>query len=367
MARIFLLWLLCFSLFPVSMRAEEMALPDNGEGKPENTGKLQRGFSRFLHSLTEIDSNYVEENHYHSTVMLNGEKHFTFYQISAKDEQGNNQMLEFSPYSTWQLGPYIGYSFIFFGYKIDIGSKRTSLNRSNLYLSIYSPLIGIDYYYEKGEDNYRLKKVSGFDSYEAKHLHNVSIPGLSTYLKSLNIYYVFNHKRFSFPAAYSQSTQQRRSAGSFILGFTYTKQKLHFDHTQLPSYLLYNSEGYPIVNDGLKVSYIEYRNYSLSSGYSYNWVFAKNMLGNLTLTPTVGYNVNRGEKLEVDLQMFSFKRLNIDFISRASVVWNTGKFYAGASAIAHTYSYKKSEFSIRNSLFSAQVYAGVNFWHKKRK
>lgn len=37
---------------------------------------------------------------------------------------------------------------------------------------------------------------------------------------NINLYYVFNHRRFSYPAAFSQSYLQRRSAGSWMLGLS---------------------------------------------------------------------------------------------------------------------------------------------------
>ena len=42
-------------------------------------------------------------------------------------------------------------------------------------------------------------------------------------LKVLNIagYYTFNHRRFSYPAAFTQSYIQRRSAGSWLAGISY--------------------------------------------------------------------------------------------------------------------------------------------------
>ena len=42
-------------------------------------------------------------------------------------------------------------------------------------------------------------------------------------MKMLNVvgYYIFNHRRFSYSAAFTQSYIQRRSAGSWLAGFSY--------------------------------------------------------------------------------------------------------------------------------------------------
>ena len=46
---------------------------------------------------------------------------------------------------------------------------------------------------------------------------------------NVNLYYAFNSKRFSFPAAFSQSYLQRRSAGSFMVGASFDGQITDID------------------------------------------------------------------------------------------------------------------------------------------
>ena len=61
-------------------------------------------------------------------------------------------------------------------------------------------------------------------------------------MKGLNLYYIFNNRRFSYPAAFSQSTNQRRSAGSFIIGFSVSAHNLDFDHF-VKYCIIYNQHG----------------------------------------------------------------------------------------------------------------------------
>jgi hypothetical protein len=328
--------------------------------------KKESGIVRFLNRLTEVDTNYVRPNMYNLQGMVYSDMLFNIYKLSGEDENGENtQSLYFSPYSTLHVGPYISYSLIFMGYTFNLGRKQTSSGRSNMYLCIYSPIIGIDYYYQKGVNNYRLTRASGFDSEASKNINKIAFSGIDTYLQNLNAYYVFKHKKFSYSAAYSQSGQQKRSAGSFILGFNYARQKLTFDHTQLPDYLQYDDLGSSILNEALKISNIDYRYYSVNLGYSYNWVFAKNMLFNITLTPSIGYNVNKGERLELNSDLFKYTNINFDLTARNAIVWNTGTFFAGVNTVVHTYSYRRSSFSVLNALFKINAYVGIGFWKKK--
>ena len=365
----FLLALPLYVSARTTAETKDLVIADTLASSPRDslTRKTEhKGWAKLISALTNVDTNYVKPNHYKMQAMAYSDMMFNIYKISGSDENGENQQsLVFAPYNTMHIGPYMAYSIIFLGYSFNFGRKQTSAERSNMFFSIYSPIIGVDYYYQKGVNNYRLKRVSGFNSPESRKINNLRFSGMDTYLQNLNVYYVFNHKKFSYTAAYSQSGQQLRSAGSWMLGFNYAKQKLNFNYKNLPQFLLYDDEGNDILNESLKISSINYRFYSINFGYSYNWVFAKNFLFNETLTPIIGYNINKGERLELDKKLFRYHSYNFDIISRTAIVWNTGLFYAGASCVAHTYSYKKTSYSILNTLFKVNAYAGINFWKKK--
>ena len=139
-------------------------------------------------------------------------------------------------------------------------------------------------------------------------------------MKGLNLYYIFNNRRFSYPAAFSQSTNQRRSAGSFITGFSVSAHNLDFDYTQLPPIIQ------ETMNPGMKVNHIKYTNISLNFGYAYNWVFARNCLACLSLNPAVATKPHASEKRKKK-QTNGTKNFNIDFILRVGIVYNNSKYF----------------------------------------
>ena len=98
--------------------------------------------------------------------------------------------------------------------------------------------------------------------------------------------YTHLNRKFSYPAAFSQSTNQRRNAGTFIAGFSISKHHLDFDYTELPVFLQQT------MNPGMKVKDIKYTNANISFGYAYNWVFARNCLACLSLTPAIAYKAS---------------------------------------------------------------------------
>ena len=53
---------------------------------------------------------------------------------------------------------------------------------------------------------------------DTEPIRGTNFGGLTSTIKGFNLYYIFNHRRFSYPAAFSQSTIQRRSAGSPFVG-----------------------------------------------------------------------------------------------------------------------------------------------------
>ena len=60
------------------------------------------------------------------------------------------------------------------------------------------------------------------------------------------------------------------------------------------------------------------------------------------------------------------KDINFDLITRAGITWNNRKYYVGATFILHTYDYRKDSISMTNSFGSLKIYAGFNFWKRKK-
>ncbi|MGX8713471.1 MAG: DUF4421 family protein [bacterium] len=82
-------------------------------------------------------------------------------------------------------------------------------------------------------------------------------------------YYVFNHQRFSYPAAFTQSYIQKRSAGSIIAGANFALEQLSLgDSTN-------DTELYNVANAFL----------SVGVGYGYNFVLPHNWLLHVSAIP----------------------------------------------------------------------------------
>ncbi len=339
---------------------DSIALTDS---LPSPNPKKRFFLLRLLDKALAVDTNYIERNKYNLTLMTRSDWRYKMIWLRGRsDVDKSHQTLYFHPKSQVTIGPYVGYSLLFLGWTINIGSDISS-NNSNIYLSLYAPMFGVDYYYERDVNGYRISRISGFDKEIREASRDQEFPGLSTHMKYLHFYYIFNHRHFSYPAAYSQSTVQRRSSGAFILGYTYSLQKIDFNYEQLPS-AFYDADGQLMLNKALQVHEVHYHNHSISLGYTYNWVFARNFLFNISTAPAIGYNFTRGKSVSSE-KIYRLSNINFDFIGKLAIVWNTNRFFAGGAFNAHTYAYRKSTFSCQNILLGAQLYMGVNLWAKK--
>ncbi len=89
---------------------------------------------------------------------------------------------------------------------------------------------------------------------------------------NVNVYYAFNGRRFSFPAAFSQSYVQRRSAGSWMLGASFDGTRTDIrtaESTDAPT---------------LKIRTAEV---AVGAGYGYNLVAGHHWLFHLSALPTL--------------------------------------------------------------------------------
>lgn len=330
----------------------------------KRTGKKMKATIRELDST---DSAYIEPDHYDWTVMAQNSQFYQVIAMSAKTGSGQYQTLSFAPKSSFKIGPYIGWRWIFLGYTVDVSRPAKAGKTTQFNFSVYSSKLGGDFVYLRNKNNFNLRHTKGFEGIGKADYKGESFSGLSVYTISANVYYVFNHRRFSYPAAYNQSTVQKRSAGSFILGFRYDRQRMSFDYSKLPEKIVGTDSASALLSDELKFTQLSYQDFCISAGYAYNWVFARNCLLAISGTPALGYRKEKGERKKYDQPIENALRyVAFDFIGRAGFVWNTKKCFAGASLVTHVYGYHSRHLNIANAVYYLNIYSGFYFGKKKR-
>ena len=343
--------LVCMFL-PLTMNADDSIPPKKG---------LVRVLYEFVKEFSRVDTNYVEPQHYNFTAMLQSTNTYEVYKLSNHHD---NREVVFSPKPSIKVGPYFGWRWIFLGYTLDF-SHLGGDDKEDYNLSLYSNQIGVDLFYRKMGGDYKIRSIHVGDNVDVSPLKDMPFDGIDASVKGFNLYYIFNHRKFSYPAAYAQSTVQRRSAGSPMAGIGFTKHSLRMDWARL--YRLASERlGYgvqPGTNDGLYGN-VRYTDVSLSGGYGYNWVFAHNWLFNASLSLALSYKHTAGDSDNDDflfIRNFSLSNVNLDGVGRFGLVWNNTKWYFGANTVFHSYNYQKSQFSTNNFFGSVNIYIGFNF------
>lgn len=135
---------------------------------------------------------------------------------------------------------------------------------------------------------------------------------------NVNLYYAFNSKRFSFPAAFSQSYLQRRSAGSFMVGASFDGQITDIDANE-------TANQQPI---NLKLMEI-----GIGAGYGYNLVAGKRWLFHLSLLPTFDFYIHSRLKENGERINLHYRFPSLITTGRGAAVYSWRNQFAVASLI----------------------------------
>lgn len=168
-------------------------------------------------------------------------------------------------------------------------------------------------------------------------------------MKTLNIagYYTFNHRRFSYPAAFTQSFIQKRSAGSWLAGFSYQANEM-----ECPAY-----EDHGIPKTRLFVG-----NIAIGGGYGYNLV-AKKWLFHLSAMPTLIVLNRNNITMNDERQKVGYHFPEMIFNHRLAVVYNIGpRYFLSATAVINLYTYQSSEEQLTQNKWYSRVCFGVRLF-----
>lgn len=319
---------------------------------------------RTVREFDRLNSDYIEPQHYEFTVMGQITRTFESFILSS-----NGQQIKLAPDGLTKIGPYFGWRWFFLGYTFDIkniGFSQSGL-RKEFDLSIYSSQVGIDIFYRRTGNDYKIRDVRLGYGMNGDLFEGLPFDGVNVGITGASAYYIFNHGRFSYPAAFSQSTCQKISCGSWMAGIGYTKNTLDMDYDKLQTTLksrMDKSQELQL-DSGLMFSDIKYSDFMISGGYAYNWVFAKNWLFCASAQLAACYKSSYGE-IAGEKKGFSFDKVNLDGIGRFGMVYNNTRWYAGWSAILRTNNYRTSRFTASNVFGSFNAYIGYNFLLKKK-
>lgn len=164
---------------------------------------------------------------------------------------------------------------------------------------------------------------------------------------NVNLYYAFNSKRFSFPAAFSQSYLQRRSAGSFMVGASFDGQITDIDANE-------TANQQPI---NLKLIEI-----GIGAGYGYNLVAGKRWLFHASLLPTFDFYIHSRLKENGERINLHYRFPSLITTGRGAAVYSWRNQFAVASLI---YNYSvvgdRDQLQVRRSKWRVRFTYGFRF------
>ncbi len=303
------------------------------------------------------DTNYVTPQKYNLTTQLELSFWHDYYFLRSS-QTGNTMVIQSDP--SVILGGYVYYSI--FGYGAvwnlnDIGIKAGKTNGTSLRQSIviHTAKIFAEYYTFNSGKGAEIRSVSGIETKGKDRTFH----GLDSRCNGFSAVYMFNNRHFSWPAAFGANAVQRKSCGSWSVGFQYNHQSISFDKDELPDYIKAD------IDSTLLFNHVNYQDYSISVGYNYNCVLGRNILFAISFIPNIGYrksNITEG----LDLKHLTLNNLSTDLNLRMSLFWNNTRMFSGLILEAHTYDYRKDKFGLTNTYGTLKYLLGVNFWRKPR-
>ncbi len=332
--------------------------------------KIPRMVNNFVEKFNDYDTTYIEPNKYDFAAMVQSTMSTERYTLRSS----KGQSISFGPSLTPRIGPYFGWRWMFLGYTFDVKNPSfgDQTGRKDFDISFYTNLIGLDFYYRQTGNDYKIRSADFGHGINTDNIEGVHFGGMKVGVIGANLYYIFNNNKFSYPAAYSQSTVQRKSAGSLIAGMGYTHHTLEYDHKKLDS-LLVNKGYVPAIMDStLRINEVRYSDLNFSVGYAYNWVPMRNLLVNASLSAALAIDhmestYDNGTERPFWKRAFSNNYLNIDGLLRLGVVYNNSRWFAGTSYILNTYNFRHSRISTTNMFGDLNIYVGFNFHKRKTK
>lgn len=303
------------------------------------------------------DTNYVTPQKYEFTAQAELSYFHDYYRMTSTETGTTNSMVLQSG-NPLVLGGYVYWSIFGYGHSInlkDIGRHHHANAGNNGFRNSFvlnTARIVAEVYTFKSGKTAKFTDITNVDLAG----HERTFTGLSSKCVGVDAQYIFNHRRYSWPAAFGENAVQRRSQGSWKLGFSYNHTTIDFNANELSPYIASS------IDSTLLFSHVSYYDYAVSVGYGYNWAFRKNCIWAVSVLPSIGYR--QSNITEQDLGHSILRRVSTDVFFRTSLFWNNTKYFSGLVVDVHTYAYRQHKFSLTNSYGTVKFIVGFNFLRK---
>lgn len=293
--------------------------------------------------FNSYDSTYVVGTGTKFNVKVTADSWFDSYRFLMPE----GQYVDLISDPSTSIGAYLTYLAVSVGYDINISNLFGDVKhaRSRYKFGFNCSLLSAEAYLENNEVGTTMTRFG--------HMKHLDIPfdGVKIGSWGLDVYYFFNHKKYSQAAAFNFSKIQRHSQGSFYAGLSIYHQNYDFDFSGLPAEMLQI-----LPEEWMNYHYkVNTTNYGFRLGYGYNWVLGKKWIVCISISPTVGFK--RGY-VNSDSKQTSFSLFNR---AKVSAVWNSGRWFLGIIGSADTSIVSDRSTTFLGNNFSASASVGYRF------
>jgi hypothetical protein len=271
----------------------------------------------------------------------------------------SNKLLSYTPNKQLNMGLGFHYKWMGIGIALNFGFINHDDNiygdtkRIDLQTNIYMNKAVFDFYLQYYKNFYIENPKDAFSGWTGGNKPYVR-PDIGTLTMGLSGLYVFNHKHFSYKAAFVQTAIQKKNAGSFMLGGSAFLQGIVGDSSLLPMSSDFNRLPQVNAHSGFYFGVIV--------AYAYSFTIRKYFYISLSLLSTVevGEIVNKFESGTVSSAWVPI----IHIQPRMSVGYNRPKWYMGFSFVRDSYfEGNKEEDDLEFSFSSGnfRLYTGMRF------
>lgn len=272
------------------------------------------------------------------------------YLFDMANGQGWKERVTMRSHLNYDLGVHLSFMAVTVGYTWNV-NKLAHVNhapRSAFDFNFSCALFTAELHLQHTEGNV---SITHFGDYNGGRHVSIPLNDVTNDLFYIRGYYFFNHSKFSEAAVYKFSKYQKRSAGSWLLGVSYTRQKLGIDFGELPTEVLeYRPAVLPVL------SKFNFHDFDVLGGYSYNVVMPHNWVANFTFYPAVGYkrSLLSGEKSTEEM-------ISLNLNGRMGITYNHRSIFASLQARARGGFIFNSGYSFLNVNSTAAMIVGVRF------
>lgn len=251
------------------------------------------------------------------------------------------------------VGPYISFMAVSVGYEANLNRLISHIpaRQKRWEFNFSTSLFWVNAYYNSNRDGSIIRNFGDYKDANGHSWINQKFPNLQLRNYGADIYYFFNHKRYSQGAAYNFSKYQLRSQGSLLLGVSISHQYIHMDFSGLPGAML---NTLPV---GSQLDYtFSYNDFCALLGYGYNIVPGKHWVINITALPSVGVKHCLSGTTGGRRDLFS-----LNMRGDTSAVYNLHHFFLGIFGHVDLHWFNTTRLSFINAVVSFGAQAGFRF------